>query len=130
MIIHPLVSMGIAFILTKFYQPSTYFSTVGIYILNLFVAVVLKWVFYKLVAKFYGLSFMTANDDFFLYDFPINPFNIPVFMVVDKLDEDPVVSLKRITKITAEGGFKKRNGIKHRKICGKYFFELLSKTDL
>jgi hypothetical protein len=43
---------------------------------------------------------MTASDEFMMYDFPINPFNIPVFMIVDKIDEDPEESLRRLTKIT------------------------------
>jgi len=65
-----------------------------------------------------------------LYDFPINPINIPVFLIVDKIDEDPEVTLRRMTKVTSDGGFRKRNGIKHVKICGKYFFSRLSKEDI
>jgi len=101
-----------------------------VFIIFLYVALFLKWSFYRMIALVYGLDYMTGNDDLMLYDFPINPINIPVFLIVDKLDEDPEVSLKRITGVTGNGGFKKRNGIKHRKICGKYFFELLSKEDI
>ena len=130
MIIQPLVSMGIAWVLTKYYQPSSWASSFGIYIVNLYVAIFMKWVFYNMIAIVYSLNFMSACDDLFLYDFPINPFNIPVFTIVDKIKEDPEITLKRALKITGEGGFKKRTGIKHRKICGKYFFELLAKDDL
>jgi len=90
----------------------------------------MKYVFYNVVAKVYGLDYMSANDELMMYDFPINPLNIPVFLVTDKIKEDPEESLNRLTKVTGEGCFKKRNGIKHRKICGKYFFELLSKDEL
>jgi len=94
--------------------------------MNLYVAIGLKYIFYRLVAIVYGLNYMTGNDDLMLYDFPINPINIPVFLIVDKIDEDPEVSLRRMTKVTSDGGFRKRNGIKHVKICGKYFFSRLS----
>lgn len=122
--------MTFAHVMTKMYGPESLSSSIGVYVMYLFVAIFIKWVFYNIIAKVYGLNFMTVNDEFFLYDYPINPINIPVFMVTDKLNEDPEESLKRITKITGKGGFKRRNGIKHRKICGKYFFELLSKDDL
>ena len=43
---------------------------------------------------------MSNNDDMFMFDFPINPFNIPVFTIVDKVKEDPEITLKRALKIT------------------------------
>jgi hypothetical protein len=35
-----------------------------------------------------------------------------------------------LQKVIAQGGYKRRTGVKHRKICGKYFFELLTKENL
>jgi hypothetical protein len=126
MILHPLSSMLIAYILMNCF----FTSSIGFYIMNIYIAILLKYLFYRIVALVYGLNFMTGNDEFMMYDFPINPLNIPVFLIVDKIGEDPEESLKRLLKVTGEGGFKRRNGIKHRKICGKYFFELLTKDDL
>ena len=84
MIIQPIISILISIILTNSYSPDTYLSTFGMLIANLFVAIIIKGLFYQCIALTLGLDMLTSCDEIFLYDYPINPTNIPVFLVIDK----------------------------------------------
>ena len=74
------------------------------FIANLYVAVIIKWCFYKAIGIVLGLDMLTACDEIMLYDYPINPFNIPVFLVIDKSSEPPEEMLQKL-KNTLSNGF-------------------------
>jgi hypothetical protein len=58
-----------------------------------------------------------------LYDSPINPVNVPSFIVFDKLSIDPQQFLDSVVRKLGRGH---RCTVKLTKIFGKYFFEKLS----
>jgi hypothetical protein len=45
---------------------------------------VVKYIFYVIVGKIYGMVPLTAMDDFWVYDYPINPINVPACLVFGK----------------------------------------------
>ena len=46
-----------------------------------------KYIFYHIVGKVFGLIPTTALDDFWLYDYPINPINVPAVLIFNKPKE-------------------------------------------
>ena len=52
-------------------------------------AIFIKWLTYQLIGIIYDMEPLSANDDFWLYDSPINPTNVPSFIVFDKSDVPP-----------------------------------------
>lgn len=85
-------------------------------------AVFIKYCFYKIIGMMYGCEPTTAMDDFWLYDLPINPINIPVALVVDKPEKNPEDVLKQFVKNQDRGH---RSSVKPIKLFGKYFFKKL-----
>jgi len=84
---------------------------------------VLKYLIYCLIGKIYGVEPLSANDDFWLYDSPINPINVPSFIVFDKIDGDPEEFINTILRRIGRGH---RCTVKLTKIFGKYYFEKLT----
>lgn len=79
-----------------------------------------------MIGVIYGVEPLSANDDFWLYDSPINPANVPSFIVFDKTDMDPEEFIKMITKRIGRGH---RCTVKLTKIFGKYYFENLTEEE-
>ena len=48
----------------------------------------IKMEFYKFVALENGLINLTVMDEFYLYDIPANPINIPAFMIINRPDKE------------------------------------------
>lgn len=48
----------------------------------------LKYISYQLIAMAFGLIPMTMMDCFWMYDFPSNPINVPLILVINKPDKD------------------------------------------
>jgi hypothetical protein len=46
----------------------------------------LKLAFFKIIAWFYELEIPTVMDDFWLYDLPVNPMNVPTVLVFNRPD--------------------------------------------
>jgi hypothetical protein len=62
-------------------------------------------------------------DDFWLYDFPINPINIPSILIINKPKENSKDVLDTILKRI---GRNHRCSVKMVKILGKYYFKKLN----
>lgn len=48
----------------------------GMIFLSMIMALIIKYMFYKVVAIAYGYNMLTANDELYLTDYPVNPINI------------------------------------------------------
>ena len=93
------------------------------YIVCILGAISIKYVVYKLIGLLYDCEPTTAMDDFWFYDLPINPINIPIAMVIDKPQKDPSEMLKQFIANQEKGH---RCSVKHVKLFGKYFLKKLS----
>ena len=71
------------------YSPATYIGTFIALFLNLFTAITIKGLFYRFIGFVLGLDMLYSCDEIWLYDWPINPVNIPVFLVIKKSNNDP-----------------------------------------
>ena len=69
---------------------------------------------------------MSAVDDFWLYDAPINPINVPSFLVFDKPDVPPETFVNRMNERL---GREHRCAVKLVKFWGKYFFKKLDDNE-
>ena len=65
------------------------------YIFCLFGAVSIKYAVYRLIGLLYDCEPTTAMDDFWFYDLPINPINIPIALIIDKPQKDPEEMLRQ-----------------------------------
>ena len=84
----------------------------------------LKYLFYQVVGWVMDMEPLSAQDDFYLFDLPINPLNIPSFMICKR-------SYKMTPQEFINHGFKSlgrdhRCSHKHYKFFGKYFFKKLN----
>lgn len=87
------------------------------------VTVVIKDIIHNLIGWLLDLDPLTGNDEMWLYDFPINPVNIPSFLVIKKTKTDPDVMFHKMFKAIGRGH---RCGVKMIKIFGKYYFKKLN----
>ena len=79
--------------------------------------------FYHIVGFFYGMTPSTPHDDFWLYDFPINPINCPAAVIFSKpKDRTPEQMIDQIIKNIDPQG---RDRVRTRCVVkfGKYFFK-------
>ena len=89
----------------------------------LYEAIFLKFLFYKTIGIFYGLEMMTANDEFWLFDYPINPINVPSYLVFKRTKISPEQFMENLYRRLGRGN---RCSVRHKKILGKYYLELLN----
>lgn len=52
-------------------------------------AIFVKWLIYQLIGIVCGMEPLSANDDFWLWDAPVNQASVPSFIVFDKSDIKP-----------------------------------------
>jgi|APSaa5957512535_1039671.scaffolds.fasta_scaffold68776_3 hypothetical protein len=88
------------------------------------VTVVIKDIIHNFIGWLLDLDPLTSNDETWLYDFPINPVNIPSFLVIKKTKTDPDVMFHKMFKAIGRG--RHRCGVKMIKIFGKYYFKKLN----
>ena len=69
---------------------------------------------------------LSAGDDFWLMDAPINPINAPSTLICPKINENPEEVLKKILQRIGRGH---RCSIRMKKVFGKYFFEKLNEEE-
>jgi hypothetical protein len=93
------------------------------YVGCLLASVMIKDALHHLVGWFLDVEPLTANDELWLYDFPINPVNVPSFLVIKKTNTDPEVMFQKMFKAI---GREHRCGVKMVKIFGKYYFKKLN----
>jgi len=86
-------------------------------------SVIIKDAIHHLIGWFLDVEPLTANDELWLYDFPINPVNVPSFLVIKKTNTDPEVMFQKMFKAI---GRDHRCGVKMVKIFGKYYFKRLN----
>lgn len=60
-----------------------------LWILCLIPVICVKYAIYQLIGLVLGMTPLTGLEDFWLYDLPINPMNIPSILVFNKTDKDP-----------------------------------------
>jgi hypothetical protein len=68
--------------------PKNFVLTSSFFILCLMGSAIVKYFFYKIVGALLGLEPTTPMDDFWLYDFPINPIVVPSALVIDRISKD------------------------------------------
>ena len=84
---------------------------------------IVKMGFYHIVGFIYGMTPSTAHDDFWLYDYPINPINVPSVMIFSKpKDKTPEQMMDHFLKNIDKKG---RDRVRVRCVVkfGKYFFK-------
>lgn len=140
MTIHPLVSLLMAEILYLFESPffGRYIDLVlgkvdqvvplssvlgpltylTVFLYCLIQAIVIKYCFYKLIGLVLGLEAFSSGDDFWLLDFPINPINVPSYIIFKKTDK-PIQEAIDYALKNLKGSH--RMSDYHCKILGKYF---------
>ena len=94
-----------------------------IFYINIYIAVLLKNLLYKVIGYLYDLEPLGAADDFYMYDQNINPLYIPSFLVTERTKQKPE---KVLSNIIASLGRNHRCSIKLVKVFGKYFFKKLN----
>ena len=57
-------------------------------IISFLSAVYIKIEFYNYIALENGLETLTFMDEFYLYDLPVNPINIPIFMIINRPNKE------------------------------------------
>lgn len=106
------------------------FGTVPIHLLIwlacLTFVIVIKYEIYYCLAFLHGLQPLTPNEDFWLYDLPINPMNIPSLLVMDKIKKDPQEFYNHILKCVRHNT---HCDLKFVKMFGKYFFKKLDDNE-
>lgn len=55
----------------------------------LLLIVALKYATYYILGFIYNMRPLSAYEDFWLYDLPVNPFGMPSILVFNKTDKDP-----------------------------------------
>jgi len=134
--IHPIVTIVMAIILvwqTLLYLEAniltdpTFFSRCflswGLFWIMIFVAIFIKWCFFFTLGLVLGLEMMSPHDEFWLYDYPSNPCNVPSFLVFKRTKQKPEDFMENLFKSL---GRSHRCSIKPVKILGKYYFQQLN----
>jgi len=62
---------------------------IWVYYVCIIIVIVLTHLFYFMLGKVLGLESTSPLDDFWLYDLPINPHNIPSALVFEKPEKAP-----------------------------------------
>lgn len=105
--------------------PKCIAMTMTVMINSLLAAVFVKYLFYRVVALVYGYESLYFSDDFYLYDLPVNPINIPGYLVFKK-EKGKQYDWDKIME-TVFGRYSKepssRNFMKIEKKFGKYFLK-------
>lgn len=99
-----------------------------LFLFALIQVVKLKNCFYILVGLIYDLQPLSNQDEFWLYDYAINPINVPIF-AVSKKGSMTSEEIKNLILNRLGRGFNHRCAVKHVKILGKYFFQKLSEEE-
>ena len=88
------------------------------YVACIYLAILCKHAFYSIFGWIYGIEPTSANDDFWLYDYPINPMFIPSFTVFKRSK----MGHEEFMRMTAQRlGRSHRAFVKLQKYFGKYF---------
>lgn len=69
---------------------------------------------------------LTAYEDFWLYDLPVNPFGMPSILVFNKTDRDPTEMYESILQ---KCRYDTHCDLKMVKMLGKYFFKPLDEEE-
>lgn len=88
--------------------------------------VALKYAIYYVVGFLYGMRPLTAYEDFWLYDLPVNPYGIPSILIFNKTDKDPTEMYESILQKTR---YDTHCDLKMVKMLGKYFFKPLDEEE-
>ena len=94
-----------------------------LFYINIYIAVLLKNLLYKVIGYIYNLEPLGAADDFYMYDQNINPLYIPSFLVTDRTNQKPETVVENVL---AQIGRNHRCSVKLVKVFGKYYFKKLS----
>lgn len=95
--------------------------SIWLFIVCTLLSSMVKSIFYQIVGLIYGLTPSTLHDDFWLYDFQINPLNIPSVIVFNKSkDRTPEQWMEHMAKCM---NFKNRTRAKTVQLFGKYYFQ-------
>ena len=99
------------------------FVYLQMWILALVFVIAIKYFIYYFIGMVYGLQPLTGMEDFWLYDLPINPMNIPSILVFKKSHIDPNAMLDHMLKCIKHDT---HCDLKFVKKSGKYFFKKLT----
>jgi len=66
------------------HAPKCIFLSTGYFILCLLMSSIIKHIFYRILGIFLGMQPTTPMDDFWLYDYPINPICVPSIITFDR----------------------------------------------
>jgi hypothetical protein len=94
-------------------------------------ASILKWIFYQIVGIIYDVIPNTPGDEFWLYDMPINPTNVPSIMIFNKpIDRTPEQMLDSFLKKLIHPEHNHRTQVRTVKIFGKYYLKKITPEEL
>lgn len=90
---------------------------------------VVKYIFYQIVGLVLGLEPTTPMDDFWLYDYPINPIVIPSIITFKKPGPDQGTVEQQWARILSRVEEGHRTRVHLVKRFGKYFVKTTPKED-
>lgn len=92
----------------------------------LLATIFLKYIFYYILGYFMNMRPLTAYEDFWLYDLPVNPYGIPTIMVFNKTEVDPQEMYESILR---KARYDTHCDLKMVKMFGKYFFKPINEQE-
>ena len=96
-------------------------------VLSFLAAALTKHIIYCIVAKVHGYEVLTAMDEFYLYDMPVNPINMgSIFTFNRPIDQKPEEVLETIIKRI---GDYHRVKVKIIKRYHRYFYQVLNEEE-
>ena len=94
--------------------------------LSLLLAIFLKYLFYKLVGLIHGAEYMSGAEEFWLFDWAVNPCNLHGILIIQRPKGDPEEIMEQIReKLMRRNTPNGRFDHKIVKILGKYYFKRL-----
>ena len=85
--------------------------------------ILFKYIVYTIIGALYDITPLTPIEEFWLWDLPINPMNVPSIVIFNKCSKDPEEMMDDILKCVRHDT---HCDLKLVKIMGKYFFKKLS----
>lgn len=99
------------------------------YFSSVYQTIFLKYLFYQLVALVNGLEYLSSADEFWLFDWEINPINVPSFLIFKRPNMKPKEVVDHVMKRCVWDTPNNRINVKIVKVLGKYYFKRMSKDD-
>lgn len=98
---------------------------------SLLLAIFLKYVFYKIVGILNGVEYMGGGEEFWLFDWPANPINLPAILIFERPEGNPDEIIEQVYQKLLKRNAAPHGRFDHKvvKILGKYYFKRLTEGE-